>query len=59
MEVVPALLVVHHALRQAGGAGRGVEQEEIADSQAPLRERTALQFVRRGQLAAKSPAVTR
>ena len=42
VEVVPARLVVHHALGQPGGAGGRVQQEEIADGEAPLGERAAL-----------------
>ena len=57
VEVVPALLVVHHALRQPGRAGGRVEQEEVVDREAPLGERACRLDAPSG--AGSSPARSR
>jgi hypothetical protein len=51
VEVVPARLIVHHALRETRGARGRVQEEEIADRESALRERAALALGRRRELA--------
>ena len=46
VEEHPAVLVVHHALGQPGGARRGVHEEEIVGSERPGGERTGVEAPR-------------